>query len=180
MVESNIYSIKTIEKAKRCFRIPRTCYDLRIRLFAAILKFFGHLAVVNIECLSRFSKILDSLFDLLHQFDRLDIALRLTAFDTFGAIGSTHSAKKFLNEKSSKFEDFSIYYYSCFFSLTVLPPSFLFSSIFLSFILWFTYGYRLDKAGFRRKVACKPQNETCCLVLLVPFILLSFLSSLLL
>ncbi|EJD74604.1 hypothetical protein LOAG_18101 [Loa loa] len=66
-------------------------------LYPALIKFFGHLSVANVECLSRFPKFLDSLFDLIYHFDRLDASLRLLAFDTLGAVGSTDRAKKFLD-----------------------------------------------------------------------------------
>ncbi|CAG9534674.1 unnamed protein product [Cercopithifilaria johnstoni] len=68
-------------------------------LYPALIKFFGHLSVANVECLSQFPKFLDSLFDLIYHFDRLDASLRLLAFDTLGAVGSTDCAKKFLDRQ---------------------------------------------------------------------------------
>ncbi|KAM3724813.1 26S proteasome non-ATPase regulatory subunit [Dirofilaria immitis] len=68
-------------------------------LYPALIKFFGHLSVANVECLSQFPKFLDSLFDLIYHFDRLDASLRLLAFDTLGAVGSTDCAKKFLDSQ---------------------------------------------------------------------------------
>uniref|UniRef100_A0A915PZG1 26S proteasome non-ATPase regulatory subunit 5 n=1 Tax=Setaria digitata TaxID=48799 RepID=A0A915PZG1_9BILA len=68
-------------------------------LYPALIKFFGHLSVANVECLSRFPRFLDSLFDLIYHFDRLDASLRLLAFDTLAAVGSTAPAKKFLDRQ---------------------------------------------------------------------------------
>ncbi|KAL4001958.1 Proteasome non-ATPase 26S subunit family protein [Acanthocheilonema viteae] len=68
-------------------------------LYPALIKFFGHLSVADVECLSQYPKFLDSLFDLIYHFDRLDASLRLIAFDTLGAVGSTDRAKKFLDRQ---------------------------------------------------------------------------------
>ncbi|OZC06056.1 hypothetical protein X798_06959 [Onchocerca flexuosa] len=68
-------------------------------LYPALIKFFGHLSVSNVECLPQFPKFLDSLFDLIYHFDRLDASLRLLAFDTLAAVGSTDRAKKFLDRQ---------------------------------------------------------------------------------
>ncbi|EJW77336.1 hypothetical protein WUBG_11755, partial [Wuchereria bancrofti] len=64
-----------------------------------LIKFFGHLSVASVECLSQFPKFLDSLLDLIYHFDRLDASLRLLAFDTLAAVGSTDRAKKFLDRQ---------------------------------------------------------------------------------
>ncbi|VDM99081.1 unnamed protein product [Thelazia callipaeda] len=74
-------------------------------LYPALVKFFGHLLVTNAECMPQFPKFLDSLFDLVYHFDRLDASLRLLSFDTLAAIGSTDSAKKFLNSHHSSQHD---------------------------------------------------------------------------
>uniref|UniRef100_A0A1I8EWA7 26S proteasome non-ATPase regulatory subunit 5 n=1 Tax=Wuchereria bancrofti TaxID=6293 RepID=A0A1I8EWA7_WUCBA len=68
-------------------------------LYPALIKFFGHLSVASVECLSQFPKFLDSLLDLIYHFDRLDASLRLLAFDTLAAVGSTDRAKKFLDRQ---------------------------------------------------------------------------------
>ncbi|KAK6101061.1 Proteasome non-ATPase 26S subunit family protein [Brugia pahangi] len=68
-------------------------------LYPALIKFFGHLSVASVECLSQFPKFLDSLLDLIYHFDRLDASLRLLAFDTLATVGSTDRAKKFLDRQ---------------------------------------------------------------------------------
>uniref|UniRef100_A0A0R3S582 26S proteasome non-ATPase regulatory subunit 5 n=1 Tax=Elaeophora elaphi TaxID=1147741 RepID=A0A0R3S582_9BILA len=73
-------------------------------LFPALIKFFGRLAVVNVECLFEYPQFLDSLFDLTYRFDRLDASLRLLAFDTLGAVGSTNRAKRFLDQQHISME----------------------------------------------------------------------------
>uniref|UniRef100_A0A183EDC3 26S proteasome non-ATPase regulatory subunit 5 n=1 Tax=Gongylonema pulchrum TaxID=637853 RepID=A0A183EDC3_9BILA len=89
-----------IQPVNRFFFITSIC---SIKFFIAFLKFFGHLTIANAECLSRFPKFLDSLLDSIYHFDRLDASLRLNVFDTFGAVGSSAAAKKFLDRKSELF-----------------------------------------------------------------------------
>lgn len=64
------------------------------------MKFFGHLSVVNVDCLLKYPKFLDSVFDLVFHFDMLDPCQRLLAFDTIAVIGSNDTGKLFLHKIS--------------------------------------------------------------------------------
>uniref|UniRef100_A0A914UZ21 26S proteasome non-ATPase regulatory subunit 5 n=1 Tax=Plectus sambesii TaxID=2011161 RepID=A0A914UZ21_9BILA len=67
-------------------------------LFPAVIRFFGYLARSRpVESLSAYPKFMQSVFDLVINFDRLDVAQRLLGFDTLAIIATTVDGKKQLS-----------------------------------------------------------------------------------
>lgn len=66
-------------------------------IFLAVIKFFGHLSrLYPKECCEDFPMFLASVFDLVLNYNRLEVGQRLLAFDTLGIIGSTPGGKAIL------------------------------------------------------------------------------------